>query len=210
MSRKRKSASEKYVVVAEQPRTVLVAVVSFLAGAVLTWAGMHFLAPAAAPVAAVQAGAGNGAPDVSKLPAGPAAVELGNWEYDHSNWAAAVEHYQRAVAAGMDSPDLRTDLGTAYRYLGNAPKALEQYALAQRKDPFHQNSLFNQAVVQAELLHDSPKAIATAREFLRRFPQSQGAAAARALIADLEGGQAKAEEKLGEFLRTPAAKGATP
>jgi hypothetical protein len=50
----------------------------------------------------------------------------------------------------------------------------------------HQNSLFNQAGLYAEVLHDDPRALATAREFLKRFPQSDRATAARQLISDLE------------------------
>ena len=141
---------------------------------------------------------------------GQAAATLGNWEYDHGNWAAAAEQYQRALAAGANTPDIHTDLGTAYRYLGEGDRALEQYGIAQRQDPFHQNSLFNQAVVYAELLHDRPRAIAAAREFLRRFPQSKGADSARKLIEELEGGRADAEKKLSEFLSSPKPVRATP
>ena len=137
------------------------------------------------------------------MPPAQAAATLGNWEYDHANWPAAAEQYQRALAAGADTPDIHTDLGTAYRYLGEGDKALEQYGIAQRKEPFHQNSLFNQAVVYADLLHDRPRAIATAREFLRRFPQSKGAESARKLIDELEAGRGDAEKKLSEFLTSP-------
>ena len=132
-----------------------------------------------------------------------AAGTLGHWEYDHANWPAAIRHYERAIAAGLDTPDLHTDLGTAYRYLGDGEKALAEYGIAQRKDPFHQNSLFNQAIVYAEVLHDRPRAIAAAREYLRRFPQGHGVASARTILSELEGQGAEAEKKLSEFLAAP-------
>ena len=200
MSQKRKSSSEKYVVVAEQPNTWRIIIASFLAGAFTMWLVLHFVAPASAPQAAP---ATNGAPDVSQMPPPQAEATLGNWEYDHRNWNGAIAHYERALAAGLDTPDLRTDLGTAYRYLGNGPKALEEYAAAQRKDLFHQNSLFNQAVVYSVVLNDKPRAIAVAREFLRRFPQSEGAASAKQMITDLEAERTSLEKKLGEVLSTP-------
>jgi hypothetical protein len=65
-------------------------------------------------------------------------------------------------------------------------KALEQYQIAQTENPMHLNSLFNQASLYAEMLHDDQRALATAREFLKRFPQSDRAAAARQLIANLQ------------------------
>ena len=200
MSRKRKSSVEKYVVATEKPRTKQIAAAAFLAGAFLMWLALHLFSPAPAPE---PRRATPEAPDVSQMSPAQAAATLGNWEYDRANWAAAAEQYQRALAAGADTPDIHTDLGTAYRYLGEGDKALEQYGIAQRKDPFHQNSLFNQAVVYAELLHDRPRAISAAREFLRRFPQSKGAESARKLIEELEGGRADTEKKLSEFLSSP-------
>jgi acetyl-CoA carboxylase carboxyltransferase component len=50
----------------------------------------------------------------------------------------------------------------------------------------HENSLFNQAGLYAEVLHDDQRALATAREFLKRFPQSDHAEAAVQLISRLE------------------------
>jgi tetratricopeptide (TPR) repeat protein len=200
MSRKRKSSVEKFVVATEKPRTKQIAAAAFLAGAFLMWLGLRVFTPAPVPE---PRRATPGAPDVSQMPSAQAAATLGNWEYDHANWAAAVEQYQRALAAGLDTPDIHTDLGTAYRYLGDGDRALEQYGIAQRKEPFHQNSLFNQAIVYAELLHDRPRAIATAHEFVRRFPQSKGAESARKLIEELEAGRGDAEKKLSEFLSSP-------
>jgi hypothetical protein len=207
MTPKRKSASEKYVVVTEQPRPVRIAVAAFLAGAALMWLVMHFLVGPSAPKAS---SASAGAPDVSQLPPAQAAATLGNWESDHRNWPAAIQQYERAIAAGLDTADLRTDLGTAYNYFGDGNKALEEYGVAQRKDPFHQNSLFNQAIVYAHTLKDKPRALAAAREFLRRFPQSQGAATARKMVSDLEAEQTALEKELGSFLTTPTPTPAKP
>ena len=199
MSAQRKLSVEKFVVATEKPRTRGIAVASFFAGAMLMWLVLHFFAPPSAPKPLP---ATPGAPDVSQMPPAQAAATLGNWEYDHANWTAAAQQYERAIAAGLDTPDIHTDLGTAYRSLGDGEKALAQYGIAQRKDPFHQNSLFSQAIVYAELFHDRPRAIATAREYLRRFPQGRGADGAQKIIAELSGGD-DAEKKLTEFLTAP-------
>ena len=125
-------------------------------------------------------------PDVSQLAPADAAKRLGDWNYDRHNWPHAIEHYQEAIADGADNPDVRTDLGNCFRFIGEPQKALEQYQIAQTEDPMHENSLFNQAGLYAEVLHDDQRALATAREFLKRFPQSDRAAAATQLISNLE------------------------
>jgi tetratricopeptide (TPR) repeat protein len=124
-------------------------------------------------------------PDVSGLAPADAAGTLANWNYDRHNWSHAIEHYQQAIALGRDNADVRTDLGNCFRFLGQPQKALEQYEFAQRQNPQHENSLLNQAGLFAEVLHDSGRAKAAAREFIERFPQSPRAQSARKLIGQL-------------------------
>jgi tetratricopeptide (TPR) repeat protein len=128
----------------------------------------------------------NTAPDVSQLAPADAARTLGDWYYDQRNFPLAEQHYQEAIRLGNDNPDVRTDLGNCYRFVGQPQKALEQYQTAQKQNPQHENSLFNQAGLFAEVLHDNQRALAAAHDFLARFPQSDKAAAARALITHLE------------------------
>jgi tetratricopeptide (TPR) repeat protein len=115
-----------------------------------------------------------------------AARTLADWNYDRQNWPHAIEHYQEAIAKGADNPDVRTDLGNCFRFIGRPQQALEQYQIAQRQNPMHENSLFNQAGLFAEVLHDNEQALIVAHEFLTRFPQSPRAESARQLIAQLE------------------------
>lgn len=113
------------------------------------------------------------APDVSGLSAADAAVARGNVAYDHQQWADAIREYQDAIAKGRDNADVRTDLGNAFRFSGQPDKALEQYAVAQRQNPQHENSLFNQIGLFMEVMHDPNRAIPVCEEFLRRFPNSE-------------------------------------
>jgi tetratricopeptide (TPR) repeat protein len=126
-------------------------------------------------------------PDVSQLAPADAARMLANWNYDQQNWTHAIEHYEKAIAAGADTPDVRTDLGNCYRFLGQSEKALKQYEIAQKENPRHENSLFNQISLFGDLMHDPERAAATARDFLARFPQSSQAEAARQRLAQPQG-----------------------
>jgi len=122
-------------------------------------------------------------PDVSTLSPVEAAISLGNWNYDQQNWTMAIEKYQRAIALGADNPDVQTDLGNAYRFSGNAMKALEHYQVARRENPQHENSLFNMATLYDLVLKDPDNALRTWQDYLTRFPNGEKAAAAREYIA---------------------------
>lgn len=127
-----------------------------------------------------------------ELTAGQAPAEaertLGNFYYDHQNWPEAIRHYEAALKQGPDSPDIRTDLGNAYRFSHRPEDALAQYAAAQRLNPAHEFSLFNQGGLYLEDLKQPAKAIAIWQEYLVRFPQGSNVAAARQLIAQAGGG----------------------
>ena len=142
--------------------------------------------PATPPVERLPPSPTTEPPDVSQFAPADAARILGDWNYDRHKWAHAIDHYQEAIADGADDPDVRTDLGNCFRFIGEPHRALEQYQIAQTRNPMHENSLFNQAGLYAEVLHDDQRALATAREFLKRFPQSDRAAAARQLISKVE------------------------
>lgn len=111
-------------------------------------------------------------PDVSGLPSGEAAVVRGNAAYDQQRWIEAIHDYQQAIAGGIDTPDVRTDLGNALRFSGQPDKALEQYTIAQRLNPQHETSLLNEIGLFIEVLQEPARAIPLCEEFIRRFPTS--------------------------------------
>ncbi|MDQ2688432.1 MAG: tetratricopeptide repeat protein [Armatimonadota bacterium] len=117
---------------------------------------------------------------------GQAALALGNRAFDQQDWPSAVRFYSQAIASGVDGPDIRTDLGTAYRSLHQPQKALEEYAAAQKLNPEHENSLLNQGIVYASDLGDAPKAVAVWKQYLARFPQGQHVADVRQFIAETQ------------------------
>ena len=167
----------------------LLILAAFLLGAGGMWLIMRSSSPGRPgkpPVERLHPSPATEPPDVSQLAPADGARTLGDWNYDRHNWAHAIEHYQEAIADGADNPDVRTDLGNCFRFINEPRRALEQYEIAQTENPMHENSLFNQAGLYAEVLHDDQRALATAREFLKRFPQSDHAAAAGQLISKLK------------------------
>ena len=116
------------------------------------------------------------------LPASKVALNMGNWSYDAHNFTAAIVYYQEAIRHGIDTPDLRTDLGNAYRFTGDPPAALQQYQIAHASAPHHENSLFNQGGCYVDL-GDRAKATAIWKQYLLKFPNGQHCADARQLIA---------------------------
>ena len=187
-NRNRKSKSPTVRFELSVPLLILIA---FGLGAGTTWVVMRgsssapskpeiesFLPPSSGqppPISSLAPGPAGQAPDVSQLPPADGERTLGNWNYDQRNWPHAIEHYEKAIAAGADNPDVRTDLGNCFRFLGQPEKALEQYQIAQKENPLHENSLFNQISLFADLLHDNERAAAAAQDFLTRFPQSSRA-----------------------------------
>ncbi len=170
----------------------LLIVGAFLLGAGGMWLIMRTSASTAPPARTPPAAAKtteSSPPDVSKLSPTDAERTLADWNYDRQNWPHAIQHYQQAIARGADNPDVRTDLGNCFRFIGDPQKALEQYKIAQTQNPKHENSLYNQAGLFAEVLHDNEQALAIANEFLTRFPQSPRADSARQLIAQIQMGK---------------------
>lgn len=109
----------------------------------------------------------------------------GNQQEDQGQWTQAIDSYQKAISEGIDNPDIRTDLGVAYFNSKQPQKALEQYLTAQRQDPNHENSLFNEASAYA-VLGNSSQAIAVWRTYLQKFPSGQHVADAKNFIARVQ------------------------
>ena len=184
---------------------LLVGLSAFAIGAGAMWLALRETQPSVAQNSATRGAAETRAgepPDVSHLAPADAATTLANWNYDRQNWSHAIDYYQQAIALGRDNPDVRTDLGNCFRFLGQPQKALEQYETAQRQNPQHENSLFNQAGLFAEVLHDNERAKAAARAFITRFPQSLREESARKLIGELEGRTDNEKQRILDWLNT--------
>ena len=185
MSRRKAKSAQIHEPKSSSTTLVLLALIAAAIGAGATWLLLSTdrgVQPQIAPSPV----ADDAPPSVVNVPPAQAAVQLGHWHYDRQRWTAAAQQYEAALRLGLDNPDVRTDLGNCYRFLDEPEKAKEQYERSQRQNPQHENSLFNLAALHAQVLHDNPKAQELLNEYLRRFPDSDGAARARHLLAELD------------------------
>ena len=125
-------------------------------------------------------------PVPDQLAAAQAALTRGNSYYDAQQWGQAIEQYKLVIASGGDDPNVRTDLGNALRFNGQAQLALQQYQIAQNQDPSHEQSLFNQGGLWTFALHNPKKGVEAWRTYLKRFPNGHSAKDARAFIKQHE------------------------
>jgi cytochrome c-type biogenesis protein CcmH/NrfG len=105
-----------------------------------------------------------------------ALVKLGDLYYDGQQFPNAIQYYERAVAIHPENPDVRTDLGTAYWYTGNADKALAEMETSLKYKPGHPQTLFNLGWVKWQGKADAKGAVAAWQKLLKTnpdYPQKQ-------------------------------------
>ncbi len=100
-------------------------------------------------------------------------VQLGNVYYDGNVYQDAITYYTRAVKIRPD-PNVLTDLGTAYFYLGDSKTALEKFDQALKQDPKLANALFNTGIVKWQGLKDPKGAIEVWEKLLKENPNYEG------------------------------------
>ena len=103
-------------------------------------------------------------------------VKLGNLYYDGQQFPNAIQYYERALAIHPDNPDVRTDMGTAYWYTGNAEKALTAMEASLKYRPGHPQTLFNLGWVRWQGKQDPKGAIEAWQQLLKAnpaYPQRQ-------------------------------------
>jgi tetratricopeptide (TPR) repeat protein len=148
---------------------VLVGAIAFVIGAILTWAILARLSASSSPTSLRE---NDVLPDVSTLTPSQGAVTLGNWYFDHHDWAKATEQYRKALRLGLDNADVRSDLGSALRFNNQPEAAAAEYEIAQQENPGHENSLFNLAALYLQSLDQPERAVALLEQFKTRFPRS--------------------------------------
>lgn len=103
-------------------------------------------------------------------------VKLGNLFYDGQQFPTAIQYYERALVIHPDNPDVRTDMGTAYWYAGNADKAIAAMEASLKYRPGHPQTLFNLGWVRWQGKTD-PKGATEAWEQLLKanpdYPQKE-------------------------------------
>jgi cytochrome c-type biogenesis protein CcmH/NrfG len=103
-------------------------------------------------------------------------VKLASLYYDGQQFPNAIQYYERALAIHPDNPDVRTDMGTAYWYTGNAEKALAAMETSLKYRPGHPQTLFNLGWVRWQGKQDPKGAIEAWHQLLKAnpdYPQKQ-------------------------------------
>ena len=98
-------------------------------------------------------------------------VQLGNTAYDVEDWKKAVDAYERALKLRDADPNVLTDLGVAYRNLGNVDKALTMFTQASARDPNHWPAQFNLAIVYGIDKGDTKKALEILTKLKKEHPE---------------------------------------
>ena len=175
--------------------TWLLLMVAFALGAGVTWLFMRNPAPSPPAIESFLPGnaaspmtAAASAPDVSQLPPAEAARTLGELELR----SAELDALRSSIISRRSRPGptrrMSTPISeTVFVFSGSRKGPSSSIEIAQKQDPRHENSLFNQISLFADYLHDPDRAAAAARDFVARFPHSPQAPAARQLSAQMQG-----------------------
>jgi len=103
-------------------------------------------------------------------------VKLGNVFYDGQQFQESIGYYERALAIHPENADVRTDMGTAYWYAGNADKAVAAMEISLKYRPGHPQTLFNLGWVRWQGKGDPKGAIEAWQQLLKAnpdYPQKQ-------------------------------------
>jgi tetratricopeptide (TPR) repeat protein len=132
---------------------------------------------------------------IAKLNADPKNLDLltsiGNLYYDAQQYPVAVNYYGRVLAVRPSDAAVRTDMATAYWYLGNADKAIAEFNTALKSAPTNPNTLFNLGLVKWEGKHDSAAAIADWKKLLATNPEYAARDQVKKMLSDVETQAAK-------------------
>ena len=129
-------------------------------------------------------------PVLDRLQADPNNMELltnaGNTYYDAQQYPTAVTFYERALKVQPKDTGVRTDLATAYWYMGNADKAIEEFNKSLSYEPTKANTLFNLGIVKWQGKMDVAGAVAAWQKLLDTNPNYEGKDKVLQLMAEAQ------------------------
>ena len=130
------------------------------------------------------------APLLNRLKAEPKNPELlaaiGNLYYDAQQYPDAVSYYQRTLEIKPADADVRTDLGTALWFMGNADSAITAFNTALTSAPNNPNTLFNRGLVKWRGKKDGIGALADWDKLLAANPAYAQKDAVEKMIAEVK------------------------
>jgi len=189
------------------PQAFIWAGICFILGGTLGVFVRRWQGPASTPIAAgstprsaeAAAGLGEVTPDrlkhmadkqaqllLAQLKATPSDPELlaklGYIYYATRNFKEASTYFKRSVAI-KDDARIRTELGRAYFYAGEAEEALAEFEKVLKSDPDNANALFNVGLIQWQSKLNPAGALAAWQQLLEKHPHHPRRTEVERLIA---------------------------
>jgi tetratricopeptide (TPR) repeat protein len=112
-------------------------------------------------------------------------TKFGNTLMDSHRYQEAIDAYQKALELDQKNVDVRVDMGTCFKYIGQFERAVEEYRKAITIDPRHVNAYRNLGVVLGFDLGNKKEAIKALEESLRLSPSGPDADNARKALTEL-------------------------
>jgi tetratricopeptide (TPR) repeat protein len=110
--------------------------------------------------------------------------EIGNLYYDAQQYSIAVDYYGRALKTSPADAAVRTDMATAYWYMGDADRAIAEFTKALTYEPNKPNTLFNLGLVRVKGKMDKAGAVADWERLLATNPNYEGKDKVKQMIAE--------------------------
>jgi tetratricopeptide (TPR) repeat protein len=150
--------------------------------------------PAPTPARLKEMADAQAAPLLAKLnsdPGNPALLTgIGNIYYDAQQYPIAVGYYSRSLKARPSDAAVRTDMATAYGYMGNADVAIAEFNKALTYAPNNPNTLFNLGLVKWKGKMDSAGALADWQKLLAANPNYEQKDKVEQMMAEAKTGAA--------------------
>jgi len=113
-------------------------------------------------------------------------ASIGNTYYDAQQYPIAVDYYGRALETNPSDAAVRTDMATAYWYIGNADAAITEFNKALTYSPNNPNTLFNLGLVEWQGKHNSAGAIADWKKLLATNPNYEARDKVEQMLSNVE------------------------
>ena len=147
-----------------------------------------FQAPA--PAQLKQVADAQAAPLTEKLKSDPDNADvltaLGNLYYDAQQYGAAVDYYARALRVKPADAAVRTDMGTAFWFMGNADRAIAEFDKALTYVPDNPNTLFNLGLVKWKGKKDGAGAESAWKRLLATDPSYEQKSQVEQMLAEVK------------------------
>jgi len=112
-------------------------------------------------------------------------ASIGNVYYDAQQYPIAVEYYTRTLKLKPADDAVRTDMATAYWYMGNADSAIAEFNKALVYKPTNPNTLFNLGIVKWKGKMDASGAADAWKRLLAANPNYEGKDKVERMLAEI-------------------------